>query len=121
MGPWHKLRPDPCDQVSDIVPGGGPVHSEEGHQIPSVCTAVPLSFPGTQALLEEGGTVQAADSMESLSAPIRRGPVTWQGLLLAGKEGTIPGGGLKEERLGLAGASCGGQHSESGGDRSVWT
>nr|XP_014716526.2 LOW QUALITY PROTEIN: carcinoembryonic antigen-related cell adhesion molecule 1-like [Equus asinus] len=45
--------------------------------------AVLPSFSGAQALLTEGGTEQAAATMQSLSAPAHRGYVPWKGLLLA--------------------------------------
>ncbi|XP_014716534.3 cell adhesion molecule CEACAM1-like isoform X3 [Equus asinus] len=42
-----------------------------------------MRLSGAQALLTEGGTEQAADTMVPPSAPAHRGPVPWQGVLLA--------------------------------------
>lgn len=59
--------------------------------------------------------------MESPLAPVRRGLVSRQGILLAGKKGTVPGYGPEDGRQRLAGVSWGTQHSGSGKRASVWT
>ena len=42
-----------------------------------------VSISGAKVLPTEGGTEQAADTMEPLSAPVCRGYIPWWGLLLA--------------------------------------
>ena len=69
--------------------------------------AVLVSVSGAQALLSEGGTEQAADTMELPTATAGKGCVPWQGLLLAGEKGQFPeggqGDGRKETGWGLLG------------------
>lgn len=86
---------------------------------PPVRTEVPGSLTGPQALLTERRTEQAAATMGSPSAPPCRALLSWQWLLLAGKEGIIPGGGWKDGRQGLA-KSPGENCSEKGGKASLW-
>lgn len=50
--------------------------------------------------------------MESPSAPTCRGRVSWQGLLLAGERGQLPGGGQEDGKQRLAGDSLGAQSSQ---------
>ena len=76
---------------------------EEQQQLAHFRTAVPVRISGIQAPVTEGGTEQTADAMEALSAAAHRGRVPWQGLLLAGKEGTIPGGGPEDGGRGCLG------------------
>ena len=97
-GPGHRLHPRPRDwgalqTPSKLRPTADCILQDR----------VPLSISGIQAPVTEGGTEQTADAMEALSAAAPRGRVPWQGLLLAGKEGTIPGGGPEDGGRGCLG------------------
>ena len=76
---------------------------EEQQQLAHFRTAVPVRISGIQAPVTEGGTEQTADAMESRIATAR------QRVLLARKEGTIPGSGLEDgdrDCLGLLGRTA---------------
>ena len=71
-----------------------------------------MRLSGAQALLTEGGTEQAADTMVPPSAPAHRGPVPRQGVLLAGERGCFSEGGPEVGRTETAAVSSGGWGSE---------
>ncbi|KAF5921273.1 hypothetical protein HPG69_009170, partial [Diceros bicornis minor] len=65
--------------------------TEGGRTAGGIWTAALVRISGAEALLTEGGTEQAAATMEPPSAPAHRGRSHWKWLMLAGRSGNIPG------------------------------